>query len=275
MAPISVHPNSAGLPRHLQEGILGCSHSCESGSSTSSFILRQTKNKNLFADATHVVVGTIYGAETYCVFYRIQLYEEDDYPEFQLQEENLSVVVSKMKIAIENNESLADNLQKLDDQDKYELNRLRCRLFSDLQAKPVKECGFFYAYNHCRELINIENDKAVLKSIQLCPLKVIMGPAKVYGGLFEYQDTDADVVTRFSNLCIQVERVIIRTNIDLTFSPNDKGTFKDCLQKITNWVELGRWLSFKLFEIEMGNAMLEWKGITLLEDVQQLDAKLA
>ena len=55
-----------------------------------------------------------------------------------------------MKIAIENNESLADNLQKLDDQDKYELNRLRCRLFSDLQAKPVKECGLFYAYNHCR-----------------------------------------------------------------------------------------------------------------------------
>ena len=96
------------------------------------------------------MVGTIYGAETYCVFYRIQLYEEDDYPEFQLQEENLSVVVSKMKIAIENNESLADNLQKLDDQDKYELNRLRCRLFSDLQAKPVKECGLFYAYNHCR-----------------------------------------------------------------------------------------------------------------------------
>ena len=128
------------------------------------------------------MVGTIYGAETYCVFYRIQLYEEeDDYPEYRLQEENLSLlVVSKMKIAIENNESLADFLQKLDDQEKYELNRLS-RLYTDLQAKPVKKCGFFYAYNHCRELINIENDKAVLKSIQLCPLKVIIGPPRCTG----------------------------------------------------------------------------------------------
>ena len=40
--------------------------------------LRQAKNKKLFVDATHVVVGAIYGAEAYCVFYRIQLYEEDD-----------------------------------------------------------------------------------------------------------------------------------------------------------------------------------------------------
>ena len=77
-------------------------------------------------------------------------------------------------------------------------------------------------------------------------------PAKVYRcTVFEYQDADADFVTRFSNLCIQVERVITRANINLTFSPNDahrtliekfinlvatylqsiKETFKDCLQK--------------------------------------------
>ena len=151
------------------------------------------------------------------------------------------------------------------------------------------------------------------------------GPAKVYRcTVFEYQDADADFVTRFSNLCIQVERVITRANINLTLSPNDahrtsieklinlaatylqsiKETFKDCLQKtratfsvdedsgeekwtmkkitrkaernnLDSLIELGRWLYFKLSEMKMGNAMLGWKGITLLEDIQQLEAKLA
>ena len=70
---------------------------------------------------------------------------------------------------------LSEFVQKLDDRKKYELERWKCRLYTDLQTEPIGECRFLYAYNHlCRGLINIGSDKTVLKSIQLCPLKVIM-----------------------------------------------------------------------------------------------------
>ena len=164
--------------------------------------------------ATHVVTGITYGAEAYCVICQELKGEKIDRDALEEAEENLSGIISKMENALVDSQELGDFKEKFDREEKKFVNKLKCRLYVD-PSSAVKECGVFDAYKHCLKLIeqmksDVGKNKAAPISIQLCPLKVVVGQND--GLLFEYRDVDGDLVSRCCRLWAELEQIGARAD---------------------------------------------------------------
>ena len=153
-----------------------------------------------FGEATHVVVGVLYGMETYCV-----LTEERR----ENSEENLGQLIANWKNSLSNNQDVVQFMKKFDQEDKQCFNL--CRLYTDLQTAAVRDCCVFYAYQQCLDQIrnSIEiPSKSVPISVLLFPLKAITSPKKT----IKFLDVD---VHRVSRCCLVLDKLEkIRTRAD-------------------------------------------------------------
>ena len=261
-----------------------------------------------FAEATHAVVGIVYGAEAYCVL--STPVNQTDQSRLEA-EECLSQMSLKMKNSLEAKKNLAKFMENFDDEEKSGLSRLKCRLYSDLQLDPIMECGIFDAYKHCSALLDVSIVKAVPTEIELCPLKAIMESEKH----LEFGDAKIDVVKSFCDLWTDYERVLIRAKSFCPLAPKahrtsirqfakivldyqqfrtdcftndlerDRGLFYNYEAHKQTWefnrrsslftpVVLNRWLVYKQSEKEMSDKLSSMEGVIMLANKNQLELKL-
>lgn len=138
------------LPALLQNNPLRFSNSTEAGVDWS------------LPKATHVVVGIVYGAEAYCVLTQDLGSQEADEDAREEAEENLGKFVTKLENVlgdIDFDNDLPDFKDQFNKDEKAQLTRLKCRLYSDLQTSAVRECNVVDVYAQCLKMIKqIKND---------------------------------------------------------------------------------------------------------------------
>ncbi len=189
------------------------------------------------SEATHVVVGVVYGAEAYCVLTQDLNGKEED-PEDV--EENLSRLSKKFENSLEDGQTVSDFTEQFEKEELKQLNRMKCRLYADLQSQTVRECGYFEAYKYCLKLIEqIRNltdvvSKAVPIAAVLRPLKVILTPDRGWPP-FEYRDVDADLFARCSSILDELHNVGVKVDtirkINKKVSRHSLSQFGDALNK--------------------------------------------
>ena len=132
------------------------------------------------------------------------------------------MLTSKMKTALGNNRTLTQFMEEFKREEQFEGLSFRCRLYSDLQTEPVGESSM--RTNNILNF-NVGLDKAThidILTIQLCPLKFIMGPAKIFVGLFEHEEVNADSLVKFSDTCSEFEQTVARAENYLLSAPNNQ-----------------------------------------------------
>ncbi len=87
-------------------------------------------------DATHVVVGTAYGAEAYCVLAQDVKDEDEDAREEAV--EFLAKVLSKMENALEEKQDRAEFKEQCDKEEKKLISQVKCCVYADLQTQAAK-----------------------------------------------------------------------------------------------------------------------------------------
>ena len=262
-----------------------------------------------FAEATHVVVGIVYGAEAYCVLSKQVNGNETEQTRLEA-EEYLSQISIKMQNALEAKQNLAKFMESFDNEEKRELSRLKCRLYADLQLHPVIDCGIFDAYKHCSELLNVTNDKAIPIEIELCPLKAIVGSTQH----LEFGDAKIEVVNRFCDIWTEYERIIIKAKAYCPLAPKahrtsirqfakavldhqkssvvrftddlkrDRGLFYNYPTEADEetWeidplffpIFLNRWLVYKQAEKEINDKLSSMEGVITVANKDQLELEL-
>ena len=168
-----------------------------------------TDEQETMPKATHVIIGIVYGAEAYCILTKD--FNKADPNSREDAEEFLSKISSKMENALEEFQDVADFKEKLTREEKLLANRLKCRLYSDLQTQPVRECGVFEAYKYCLKLINrIKNsdgrkNPAVPVSVILFPLKDISKSPERKS--LQFRDVNSELVDRCCRIWTEYEQV--------------------------------------------------------------------
>ena len=164
-------------------------------------------------EATHVVVGVIYGAEAYCVL-SSELDGDDGEDARAEADVTMSIMSTKWKIALADSQDLVEFKDQFDREEKKRFNRLKCRLYADLQTQTVRECTVFEAYKQCLNLIDqiqntkeIKNSKAVPIAVLLCPLKALVEQTGGFRGTFENRDVDANLVARCCRIWAGLEKI--------------------------------------------------------------------
>ncbi len=162
-------------------------------------------------DTTHVVVGVTYGVEAYWIV-ALELQENESDAEALSLVSFVSSFATKLSNALKENGNLTMFKEQVLQEEKPELiNRLKFRLYADLQSKPVPECGF---HQFCIEQIqktNVETNKVIPISVLLCPWKVIMDPAERF--VPNCRDVSSDLVTRYCRVWNKLEDIINEVNI--------------------------------------------------------------
>ena len=260
--------------------------------------------------ATHVVTGITYGAEAYCVICQELKGEKIDRDALEEAEENLSGIISKMENALADSQELGEFKEQFDREEKQFVNKLKCRLYVD-PSSAVKECGVFDAYKHCLKLIeqmksDVGKNKAAPISVQLCPLKVVVGQND--GLLFEYRDVDGDLVSRCCRLWAELEQIgaradalkkggrpfgtamkkyqeLVRKSLKTAVvKARESDDDDDEVERVVNIAKshalfkpsrLDRWIRYKQAEGEMAGKMTNLTGITFLASQKQVEKELA
>ncbi len=182
------------------------------------------KQSNLL-EATHMVSSVYYGAEVYCIVAQEMDCEETDRVTRQEMEEKLSKLSAKWRDALYESETLEEFKKHFNYKERHLISRLKCRLYADLQARPLIECGFFESYNHSFELMKsiftvpkeAGYGKAIPIAVQLCPLKVLLDPDQVKNTAKCYEvctDAVAHCWSTFSGLKRTVARAEKMSNVD-------------------------------------------------------------
>ena len=160
-------------------------------------------------DASHVVVGVVYGAEIYCAiaddFYGDEVARSE-------AEKNLSKLSSKMMNGLMELQNLTEFKLKLCSDEIILAERLQCRLYADLQSIAVRECNLFYAYTHCFQLIEKikgTRSKAIPISVNLCPLNSIFPTTVGFEKAFEYREVDKVLANRCCKIGAKLEKIIV------------------------------------------------------------------
>ena len=194
-------------------------------------------------EATHLVVSVVYGAQAYCVFSQDLNGKQGLEETRKKAQETLSNLTKKFWAAIDRKLDVASFKKELDTKEKHQLTRFNCRLYSDLQAEPVRQCNIFDAYKNIMELrelvfnfvyqndlqqLNLRNAKQIVPiAIKICPLKVL---SHSVGQLFrsrmlQYDDIDDKLVEFCCRLLANLNRISIQAE-DLS---NSVQYAEDCL----------------------------------------------
>ena len=259
--------------------------------------------------ATHIVTRVTYGAEAYCVLSQ-DLDNETDQDARDEAEEHLSMITSTMEVSLADNQNLTQFRDSFDKEKKQLANRLKCRLYADLQSQPVRECNIYDAYKHFLKLIEqtqkMDGDKAVPISIQLCPLKVFNNQTVPF-----HRDVDADLTSRCCRIWDELERILARAEAIKKVNRSSLNAFvtavskyqdllrkgfktsvlkarensngdDDEVERVANLAErhpifqpdrLMQWIQYKQAEVEMATTIAN-SGITFLANKKQVEKEL-
>ena len=177
-------------------------------------------DKRQISDATHVVVGIVYGAEAYCVLAQdLDTTNGEDEEARNEAEENLSKIANKFEDALSKNLSVANFKETLDKKENHLFaTSLKCRLYSDLLSQPILQCNLFGIYKYILlefrgQMNGIPSNKmkSVPIAVQLCPLKYLSGPSRTEIVLNKnFHDVDDSLISSCSKILASLKRVIIR-----------------------------------------------------------------
>lgn len=166
------------------------------------------KNQELFSQATHLILGIVYGTEAYCVLTQ-DLTNREENETGEEAEENLSKITLKMEIALKENQNLAVFMEQFDDKEIEQLAGVKCRLYADFHSQFVRECSVMEAYKHCLHLIQETqnlNSKVIPIFVALCPIKFMLASAGIVRVL-EYQNVDPDLVMDCCRILDNLDRI--------------------------------------------------------------------
>ena len=174
-------------------------------------------DKRQISDATHVVVGIVYGAEAYCVLAQdLDTTNGEDEEARNEAEENLSKIANKFEDALSKNLSVANFKETLDKKENHLFaTSLKCRLYSDLLSQPILQCNLFDIYKYILvefrgQMNEIPSNKmkSVPIAVQLCPLKYISGQSRTEIVLNKnFHDVDDSLISSCSKILASLKRV--------------------------------------------------------------------
>ena len=205
------------------------------------FIDYEVVKSQVIDSSTHIVAGVTYGTEVYCVLTHDLDRELDEEEAREVANENLHDLTTILINALRNNQDYNYFHNQFNEEEKRQMVRTNCRVYTNHQIQAVKECNFFDAYRHCLHVIeqvqttNCEENQAIPISVFLCPLNHIFGSIKETGKLFQYRDVDANVVTRCCRIWVGLERA--RAEAEAIQTDNSKRSllqFVDAIHKFQN-----------------------------------------
>ena len=166
-------------------------------------------------DATHIVTSVYYGVEAYCIF--VQNVDGGEANEETKQEiiQQLAKIAMEWQSALRDFKDLDQFKQQLYSEQRHQVTRIKCRLYTDLQVEPVVLCGFFDAYKQSLELTKTMfkketgNNMAIPIVIRLCPLTCLVDPIEDEKK-FHYRDIDDNLVSGFSAILVGWKRVLAK-----------------------------------------------------------------
>jgi hypothetical protein len=189
-------------------------------------------------EATHIVTRITYGAEVYCVLMSQELdNNETDQDARDEVQENLSIITSAMEISLTDNQNLAEFRESFDKDKKLFISLLKCRVYTDLQGQPVRECNVYDAYKYCLKLVEQtqKTDKTIPISVQIYPLKFIKDEPVP----FHYRDVDADLTARCCRIWDELERISVRAESIKVVNRSSLSAFASALNKYQDLLRKG------------------------------------
>ena len=158
-------------------------------------------------DATHVVVGVIYGSQAYCSLSNNLNVDKLVGGAREAAEDKLYKIATKMLKALKSDQNLTQFREQFD-QDERELS---ARLYADLQVETSRECDIYSVYKHLRKMMT-ETSEAVPIVVLLCPLKDIEVLAGDFPDIYEYHDVGVKVVARLGRALSELDRVVAKVD---------------------------------------------------------------
>ena len=194
----------------------------------SAYLIEEVDERHM-SNATHVVVGIVYGAEAYCVLKQdLDSNNEEDEEARKEAQENVSNIAKKFENALSKKLPLAKFKEILDEKENYLLETsIKCIFYSDRIKANVRECNLFDIYKHILLQIklhvsatspqNSRNIKSVPIAVKLFPLKCLSGPRTEivvnktlsFGSSFEVDESE---ITSCEKILAKYKRIIKRVN---------------------------------------------------------------
>ena len=220
-----------GLDKHLQVSVMsnlfgqyvGASNYVNDLSDVTRTFLCQTKSReerldvktlisqkilpvpaDLKQQATHVVVGVIYGAQTYCVV------NHDN-------NEDVANLLTKWKASLTKNQGVVEFKDKFDNEEKQRFNNIKCRVYADLHPEAVRDCSVYEAYKQTLILVdqfqncNRESKTDVPIAVLLCPIEAFTNPS-IFDKPIKFYEPDIDLVARCHLTWEKLERIRIKAD---------------------------------------------------------------
>lgn len=178
------------------------------------------------SEETHLVVSVVYGAEAHCVLSQNLEGNGEDEEVRKEAREYLSQVLNKLRAAIDCKPNVEKFKEEFSQEEKQQLTRLKCQLYSDFQSEPVRECNIFDVHTHILEVKShifktndqqIKNIKGVPIAIQLCSLEnlftyLTVGRQSTINKLYNYCDVDSYLVNSCCCILADLHRIVYRAD---------------------------------------------------------------
>ena len=188
-------------------------------------LVRQAKSDGQpKSDASHLVVGVLYGAQIYCVMSK-DVRKGDDNPRKEAKED-LMKIWNKIKEALDRNCSVDQFKKELEKTN--QLSDYNCRMYSDFQSEPVRHCNLIDLYQRCSEWENQMRSnrthpgrsKGVPITFLLCPLQVLFEAAEILPNKFDAY-IDMDLVNSCFLILNDLKRIVVEAKKICTFADKE------------------------------------------------------
>ena len=188
-------------------------------------LVRQAKSDGQpKSDASHLVVGVLYGAQIYCVMSK-DVRKGDDNPRKEAKED-LMKIWNKIKEALDRNWNV-DQFKK-DFEKTNQLSGYNCRMYTDFQSEPVRHCNLIDLYQRCSEWENQMRSnrthpgrsKGVPITFLLCPLQVLFEAAEILPNKFDAY-IDMDLVNSCFLILNDLKRIVVEAKKICTFADKE------------------------------------------------------
>jgi hypothetical protein len=164
------------------------------------------------SDATHVVVGLVYGFESYCVISKDLDDDQDDTR--KEEEEKLSELAAQFVDGLKDGVDPDDFRQQFDKEEIHQFNQIKCRLYADNQNRCQRKYGVFDVYQMWSKILAgpTENDFTIAAIV--CPIRIIVDPFNSFPDkLFDYYyDTESKLIVQCYFHLFEVRRILSRMN---------------------------------------------------------------
>ena len=210
------------------------------------------------AGATHAVVGLVYGAHANCIFAQ----DNGDGSDYGSKEtmQNLTTTASIMYQSLEKKKDKSSFKEQLAKEKRDKLvDRIRCRLYSDLDPNASPACDIFKAYKRLLKIVSLVSDnssgshKAVTITALLTPLRAIVEPSERQ--YFQYRDVDDTIVARCHFIWTELERIKAKAEAIKNAPKNNQKSLHQFCTSIGSYK--------KILKRSLRNAIVEGRRMSL------------